>query len=179
MAGGDCHGSIDYMAKRIGISSKTVKRGLKLLLERNLILKIPDTTRRTNTYVANLKILNRDDPLPDTDVRGNFSTLPRSNVPMSPGEMSPNNKIIINTTKTSSTTERAKEELPRFRFFGHEKLVIMTDEQYDDLDERLGEKILEHYVIRLEYNIMVNNLYSKSHYKTILSWAREDAKLEN
>ena len=110
VAGGDCHGSIDYMAKRIGISSKTVKRGLKLLLERNLILKIPDTTRRTNTYVANLKILNRDDPLPDTDVRGNFSTLPRSNVPMSPGEMSPNNKIIINTTKTSSTTERAKEE---------------------------------------------------------------------
>ena len=179
VAGGDCHGSTEYMANRIGVSTKTVKRGLKLLMERNLIIKLPDTTRRTNTYIANLKILNSNVPLPGSDVRGNFSTSPESEVPMTEVEMSHNNKKIKNTTKTTSSTERAKEELPRFRFFGREKLVVMTCEQYDDLDERLGEKILEHYIIRLEYNIMTNNLYCKSHYKTIINWAREDAKLED
>ena len=62
--------------------------------------------------------------------------------------------------------------------WGHEKVVMMTQEQYDDLKFRLGDYMLEHYIIRLEYNILSNRIYAKNHYKMILTWAREDSSLE-
>ena len=42
----------------------------------------------------------------------------------------------------------------------------------------LGDYMLEHYIIRLEYNILSNRIYAKNHYKMILTWAREDSSLE-
>ena len=173
MAGGDCHGSVAYMARRIGVSETTVKRGLKTLLSRNLIVKRTDKTMRTNIYIANLSVLSKENRIVDQD----DDLLPGSNETVSGVKMNYNNKEIIKT-KTSSSTEQREEKRIKFLLWGHEQVVMMTQEQYDDLKLRLGDYMLEHYIIRLEYNIINNRIYAKNHYKMILTWAREDSSLE-
>ena len=174
MAGSDCHGSVAYMAKRIGVSETTVKRGLKTLLSKGLIIKRADKSLRTNIYVANLSVLSKKDRIPVQD----DDLLPDANQTASEVKMNHNNKEIIKTKTTTSSTEPKEVKPIKFLLWGHDKVVIMTQEQHDDLKRRLGDYMLEHYIIRLEYNILSNRIYAKNHYKIILTWAREDACLE-
>ena len=93
--------------------------------------------------------------------------------------MSYNNKEIINTSTTTSTTELTQNRDTDFLSFGPERLTMMTMEQHLDLTKKLGREALDYYIARIEGTLIsCPGMYLKNHYKTILKWAREDAKLE-
>lgn len=54
-------------------------------------------------------------------------------------------------------------------------VVALTDEQMDDLLDRLGLDMFDFYVDKLSTFIIKNGAKVKSHYDTILRWYREDS----
>lgn len=54
-------------------------------------------------------------------------------------------------------------------------VVALTDEQIDDLLDRLGLDMFDFYVDKLSTFIIKNGAKVKSHYDTILRWYREDS----
>ena len=175
----NCYGSIDYMANRVGASSSAVKRALKLLIDRELIIKNSDKNYRTKIYIVNLvTLMGVDEKSSQIDPPGT-DMVTESELTYAGFNLDYNNKEIINTTKTT-TTEHRRENDPYFYTFGCEQLVLLTINQYDDLNKRLGEDTANHYIARLDGYIFTHrNVFVKNHYKTILKWAREDAELED
>ena len=57
-------------------------------------------------------------------------------------------------------------------------VVFLTDEQFDDLLDKLGFDAFNLYVERLADFIIKNDAYVKSHYKKILEWHEEDSALQ-
>lgn len=57
-------------------------------------------------------------------------------------------------------------------------VVFLTDEQVDDLLDRLGLDAFDHYVDKLSNFILKNNARVASHYDTILKWWQEDCGLK-
>ena len=55
-------------------------------------------------------------------------------------------------------------------------VVLLTDEQFEDLLDRLGFDAVNHYVPRLADFIIKNNASVPNHYATILKWYEEDTK---
>lgn len=56
-------------------------------------------------------------------------------------------------------------------------VVFMSDEQVDDLLERMGIETFDYYVDKLSDFIIKNGARVKSHYETILKWWKEDSSL--
>ena len=54
-------------------------------------------------------------------------------------------------------------------------VVLLTDEQIEDLLDKLGLDAYDHYVRRLSEFILNRNASVKNHYATILKWAKEDS----
>lgn len=178
-AGADCHGSIEYMAIRVGASISSVKRALGLLLDRGLILKFSDSKMRTKIYKANpITLLGKDPALskiepPETELVADLISAENES------DLGYNNKDIIKTTSTTSSTEQSEWNIPSFVNPGPQGIAVMTIEQHLDLREKLGKETLEYYLMRLEDYLITNpGKWIKSHYKTILKWVREDAQLE-
>lgn len=57
-------------------------------------------------------------------------------------------------------------------------VVFMSDEQVDDLLDKMGIEAFDHYVDKLSEFIITNGARVKNHYETILKWWREDSRLE-
>ena len=57
-------------------------------------------------------------------------------------------------------------------------VVFLTDGQIDDLLDRLGLDLFDHYVDKLSNFILKNNARVASHYDTILKWWQEDCGLK-
>lgn len=78
-------------------------------------------------------------------------------------------------TTTTTTTERKNN----FNFIdGHGRGVVMlTDFQISDLNERLGTEALNHYLDKLSTFIIEKQARIKSHYDMILKWYEEDKAL--
>jgi hypothetical protein len=55
--------------------------------------------------------------------------------------------------------------------------VYLTDNQLDDLVDRLGLDAFDRYLDRLSTFIIEKNAHVKSHYDTILKWYEEDSKV--
>lgn len=177
--GNDCHGSIGYIAERVGAGEASVKRALKQLTDSALIIKHSDPHLRTKIYRANLAIaLGKDNELsqidpPGTDLIGDI------NYNFEESKMSYNNKEIIKTTTTSTTDASQKKEDLEFLKFGYDEIVWLTMEQYLDLKNKLGKETLDYYIMRVQDCLLVHpDVFIKNHYRTILKWAREDAAIE-
>ena len=56
-------------------------------------------------------------------------------------------------------------------------VVFMSDEQVEDLLDRMGIEAFDHYVDKLSDFIIKNGARVKSHYETILKWWKEDSSL--
>lgn len=56
-------------------------------------------------------------------------------------------------------------------------VVFLTQEQFDDLLDRLDIDTFDRYVKRLADFIIEKNAHVKSHYDTILKWVSEDSKV--
>ena len=57
-------------------------------------------------------------------------------------------------------------------------VVFLSDEQVEDLLDKMGLDSFDHYVDKLSSFILNKGARVKSHYETILRWWREDSKLE-
>lgn len=57
-------------------------------------------------------------------------------------------------------------------------VVFLSDEQVEDLLEKMGLDAFDHYVEKLASFILDKGARVKSHYETILRWWREDGRLE-
>jgi len=58
--------------------------------------------------------------------------------------------------------------------FGESEIVLLTQAEYEKLVKRLGERMAKDYVERLENYIASHGKKYKSHYHTILSWAKNE-----
>ena len=56
-------------------------------------------------------------------------------------------------------------------------VVFMSDEQVEDLLDKMGIQAFDHYVDKLSDFIIKNGARVKSHYETILKWWKEDSSL--
>lgn len=57
-------------------------------------------------------------------------------------------------------------------------VVFMSDEQVEDLLDRMGIEAFDHYVDKLSDFIIKNGARVKSHYETVLKWWKEDSLLQ-
>lgn len=55
-------------------------------------------------------------------------------------------------------------------------VVVLTDEQFDVLLDKLGFDAFNHYIEKLANFIIEKDAYVSNHYKTILKWAEEDSR---
>ena len=56
-------------------------------------------------------------------------------------------------------------------------VVFLSDDQIEDLLERMGIETFDHYVDKLSSFIINNKAHVKNHYETILRWWEEDSTL--
>lgn len=57
-------------------------------------------------------------------------------------------------------------------------VVFLSNEQVEDLLDKMNIDVFDHYVDKLSTFILNNGAYVKNHYETILKWWREDSRLE-
>ncbi len=57
-------------------------------------------------------------------------------------------------------------------------VIALTDEQMEDLLDRMGLDVFDHYVGKLSDFILRTGAKVKSHYETILKWWREDSQIQ-
>ena len=57
-------------------------------------------------------------------------------------------------------------------------VVFLSDEQFDDLLDRIGLDAFDHYVERLATFIIEKDAYVQNHYETILKWHEQDTAIK-
>ena len=176
-SGGDCFGSVDYIAERVGASRSSVKYAIKNLLANGYIEKIEDTSIKTNRYVAkDMDVVNEKCPT-GQKLTGQKLTPTGQKLTPDRSEIDPNNKennkTHNNTTNNHSFTlyRAGKPVVP----IGDKKVVMMTLHEYANLLKTVGVLPTLKYLHKLERRILSHPVGSfKNHYNTIVSWARHD-----
>ena len=163
----ECYGSLEYIAERVGASRTTVYRSLKELTRKNYIIKGRGDGIGKISYIANRNALFK-----------NESTAP-SECNTEGFKAAPNNKEIkkeIITNCHSFTQEGKKVPIC---YFGPNKLVEMTLHQYVNLLRAFGVCETLRYIRVLDEKILSAKPGAyKNHYKTIITWAREDCLVD-
>ena len=171
-AGSSCYGSYDYIAGRVGASISTVGRAIKHLLEKNNIVRLAGTQGAVWHFEANVENLCQN------EIQNDIAAL--SNCNTASVKMTDNNKEIIKEITSTTTTKapNGAKKPERLMAFGSEQIVMMSWRQYMDLVNKIGDETTDYYIEVLQsYMIRCPGSHFKSHYKTILAWAAEDASI--
>lgn len=96
---------------------------------------------------------------------------------------SPTTNTTATTAAAVTTTENAAATArdSSLKYFGGKLgkgVVLLTDEQTEDLLDRIGIDAFDNYVEKLADFIIKNDARVASHYDTILKWWRQDCGLE-
>ena len=163
----ECYGSLEYIAERVGASRTTVYRSLKELTRKNYIIKGKAERIGKVSYIANRNVLFKNESTDTSECNTeSFKT-------------APNNKEIkkeIITNYHSFTQEGAKRPIC---YFGPNKVVEMTLHQYTNLLRAIGISDTLRYIRILDEKILSAKPRAyKNHYKTIITWAREDCLVD-
>ena len=173
-AGGDCHGSVRYIAQRTGSGKSSVHRALNELLEKQYIVKLDNQGGKTCHYVANQNSLSQNGtvclsqndtvPVPKSDTDG-----PKMGYNNKEDNKEDNNTNLL-------TNHSLFQGKPRpIQPFGREKVVMMTLHQYANLLRAIGVMPTRRYIAVLERQIRKFSAKAyKDHYQTIIGWARKD-----
>ena len=81
------------------------------------------------------------------------------------------------TAAATSTYELAAAAYSNVKVLGGnlgKDVVFLSDEQMDDLLDKMGIEAFDHYVDKLSCFIIKNDAHVKNHYETILKWWQED-----
>ena len=82
------------------------------------------------------------------------------------------------TTSGKGTATTAESNLKAVGGERGQGVVFLTEEQFDDLLDKLGIDVFDRYVKRLSRFIIKNDASVMNHYETILNWWRQDMGLE-
>jgi len=75
----------------------------------------------------------------------------------------------------SLTMHRTNTEVtPKKDAYGEDKKVKLSKDEYNKLEEKLGSSIRDDFIDRLNDYLCQKGKHYKSHYHTILTWARKD-----
>lgn len=98
----------------------------------------------------------------------------------------PTNTSTSITTAAAATTSTTKTEFAtaatdrKVNVVGGElgkNVVFLSEEQIEDLLEKMGIDTFDHYVDKLSSFIIKNGAHVKNHHETILRWWQEDSEL--
>lgn len=84
----------------------------------------------------------------------------------------------MSDNSSDTNVENSVEKLERIGGALGKGVVFLTQEQMDDLIDKLGFDAFDRYMQKLADFIIEKNANVKNHYATILKWWREDAKME-
>ena len=184
-AGGDCHASINNIAKRLDTTHTSVKRALKELMEKNYIIKTTNNQSSSNHYVANMD--RGEHHVPPSNEEGEENVPGGGTSCSTGGNISfPNNKEDnkgdnnnTNEINIHSLIKEYWKDKPRpIQAFGSKKVVMMTLHQYANLLRAVGVNPTLSYVRLLENRITKGMFPVKDdHYQQIIDWAREDNRI--
>ena len=163
-AGGDCHGSIEYIAKRVEASYKSVQISLNRLVEKGYVTKKTVKPKKPSVYIAVTDV-------PITDYRLNDTKLPIESV-----KTTDNNKED-NKDNYLPTNNCYRDELRPIAI--GERSVRLTFHQYASLIRAIGVQPTIDYIRKLDRQITAHPERTyPNHYKTIITWAREDYRID-
>ena len=166
-AGSECYGSMQYIAERVGASRVTVYRALKELVEKNYVIKRRSEGTNNISYVAQYEAVYKNENTDASECNSECFKTEHNNKEIK-------NEIITNYH--SFTQERAKKPIVRF---GPNKRVEMTLHRYANLLRSFGVPETLRYIRILDEKIMSSKKGAyKNHYKTIITWAREDGLVD-
>ena len=184
-AGNDCHASLNNMAKRIDVSSRSIQRALKELLDKGYIIKTTNHTASSNHYVANMEKVGQivygqnveggqNVHGGTTECLGGDDKMSNNNKEDNKGDNNNTNEINIH----SLIKEYWKDKPRPVQAFGSKKVVMMTLHQYANLLRAVGVNPTLSYVRLLENRITKGMFPVKDdHYQQIIDWAREDNRI--
>ena len=192
---GEFFGSQSYIADWYGISTRTVGRALKKLVELGLIVK----TEKGNYYADKNAVKAAASEMSDKLSHRSKSASDATNTAPKPDKTADNtnnNKKTITSTTTTNSARGASEERkeegkviensayspqnPKYKPQGYDfdKIVRMTPEQYRSLRSLVSDEDLELYLFRM--SVMMSKTVNKwpcyvhSPYRTIRKWIEED-----
>ena len=201
---GLCYTESDILAKRLGLSVKTVERAVEKLFERGLIKKtrLKDYFGYSATDIENgsdleasvLKEENKREKSQSSNTSSENKNVPTKKEPPekakkpSPYPKQKPKKDAPYKSNTPFTYEKdfpeeelmQRDELPRHIFldYGRRGYIRMTREQYADLSSLVEPNMLQCYLGRLEE--ICEKCYNelsrvpRSHYKLLRKWIDED-----
>jgi hypothetical protein len=182
VSGFEFYGTKEYISQRIGCSLSTAKKTISDLLKSKLITKVYKNDFKTPFYViCEAECENKNESDRGGGYTADFEPVRGRNPTSEGANFAPKNKEIINTTSSTSSksacAQRGNSSIS-FLKYGVEGLVTMTEAQHDSLCSSLGDDVAEAYIGRLETYLISNpGICLKSHYRTLLKWAEEDAEL--
>ena len=181
-AGGDCHASLNNMAKRVDASSKSIQRSLKELLDKGYIIKTTNHTATSNHYIADMDKVGQNvhgqSEEGGQNVHGGETKCPGGIDTMSNNNKDNNKEDNTNINIHSLIKEYYKDKPRPIQPFGSKKLVMMTLHQYANLLRAVGVQPTLMYVRLLE-NRIIKGMFpvGDDHYQQIIDWAREDGRI--
>ena len=174
-AGGDCHGSLEYIAQRVGAARASVHRALTQLLAKKFIIKLSKTSKGNCRYKANLVLPSQNETVNESQNEievvskcdGGSLKMILNNKDNNKDDNTTNNHSLIQGVGHGPV-----------RLVGDRKVVMMTLHHFTDLLKRVGVLPTLKYLRKLEnYIIDYPERVYKNHYQIILNWAREDGRL--
>ena len=145
---GYCWASNSYFAELYGVSIKSVSKWVNQLVEMG--------------YLTSNMIYKKG----SKEIQHRYLKL--STPPM---EEKVKDNTTVNNTSNNTSNKESKAQAPK-RKYGEFNNVLFTDEEYQKLSDRFPD--LEKRINNLSFYIESKGAKYKSHYATILSWARRD-----
>ena len=179
-AGGNCHGSIEYIAERTQSSRTSVKRALQILVTNDFVKKEQTLSNQPCIYTALVGPQVQNGPANDeTQVQND--PLTGSKWTGRRSKMDPNNKDNNKEDNKDNyllTNNCCIEELRTIEIGNG--TVKLTFHQYASLIRAIGVEATIHYIRTLDRQIASHPERTyPNHYKTIVTWAREDYRLDS
>ena len=81
------------------------------------------------------------------------------------------------TTKTEFTAAATDKKVDVVGGELGKNVVFLSEEQIEDLLEKMGIETFDYYVAKLSHFIIKNGAHVKNHHETILRWWQEDSEL--
>ena len=158
-AGGNCHGSLDYIAERTQASKRMVQRALDLLVKREYVIKEKSSPNHPSIYVARLDP-HRQNVHAKDELHSHNVHVTRSKCPCDVDMMSTNNKDN-NKDNYLPTNDCYRDELRPIEI--GERSVRLTLHQYVSLLRAIGILPAIDYIRKLDRQDRKSTRLNSSH----------------
>src|SRR5690625_3509365 len=153
---------------------QSVRTGMKELEKFGYLVK--EQKRNSKGKFAKIDWVVSDEPINgDTTTFQPSTTFPSTDNP-STDKRATDNRTLLSTNELSTNIQSTDKDTasPKKSKYGDAENVLLTDEEYKKLKDRFPSDYKER-INNLSYYIASKGAKYKSHYMTILAWARKDS----